>query len=99
MFRTLNLEESCSIFVVDLTQNLIRQVDAIDAPSSLRRNPCGRIVEVFVFRFEKAVVDFVKLVVEDLLRKCVAVWSGVGGEQDAVLVLVEEFLRRKGLAA
>src|SRR5690242_13153155 len=99
MIRMLNLEKPCGIFVVNLAQNLVRQTDAIDAPTSLRWNFRRSIVKILVFCLEKTVIDFVKFVVEYLLRKFVAMRRGVGREQDAVLVLVEKLLRCVRLAS
>src|SRR5260370_328719 len=92
-------QQPSRVVVVDLAQNRIRQSQAGNAPAALGRLLGGRIVEVFVFGLEEAVVDFVEALTEDLLRRFDAFGDSVGAEQDTVLILVEELSRAAGLAA
>jgi hypothetical protein len=54
------------------------------------------MVEILVFGFEEPIVDFVKLVSENFLRRNRSVRNRVRSEENAILILVEEFA---GLAA
>src|SRR6266850_5468073 len=56
-----------SIFKIDFLEYFVRQAETVDPPPPLRRHGRRRIVEVFVFGLKKAVVNLVKLVIEDLL--------------------------------
>ena len=63
---------SRGVSVVDLAQNLVRQLDTINPPTALRRNLRRSVVKILVVGFEETIIDFVQLIVEDLLRKFVA---------------------------
>jgi hypothetical protein len=54
------------------------------------------VVEILVFGFEEPIVDFVKLVSENLQRRNRSVRNRVRSEENAILIFVEEFA---GLAA
>ena len=67
------MEQARCVFVIHLLQNGIRKLDSIDSPTALRGCFGGSVVEVFVPRLQKSVVNLIELVVEDLLGKFVAV--------------------------
>src|SRR4051794_35773114 len=66
-------------------------MNSINSPPPLRRNFGGSIIEILIFSFEETKINFVELVIEDLLREFVAVERGIRGEKNPVLVLVEKF--------
>src|SRR5690349_11621195 len=61
-------EQTGCILVIDFAQNVFRQTNSINAPTTLRRLWSGSIVKVFVLGLEKSVVDFIQLPTKDLLR-------------------------------
>src|SRR5215831_16602200 len=65
---TSNPQNARRIFVVDLAQNRVGQMQPINAPAALRRNRRGRVVKVFVICFQKPIVNLVELVHKKLLR-------------------------------
>src|SRR6185369_7154294 len=71
----------------------------VNAPTTLRRNGRRRVIEILVFSFKKAVVDLVKFVAENLLRRLIAVRRGVRCEEYSVLILVKKLSRHTRLAA
>src|SRR6185369_50628 len=79
-------------------QNLLRQADAVNAPATLRWNGRGRIVEILILRLEKAIIDLIQLVAEDLLRCFNAMRCGICRKQNPVLILVEELARHAWLS-
>src|ERR1044072_9248201 len=91
VFRhSLQTQQARGDFVVDLLQNLIRQADSVNTPAPLRRNRSWSVVEVLILGFEKAVIDLVQLVAEDLLRRFVSMRCRVCGKQNPVLVLIKK---------
>src|SRR6185295_2365769 len=54
--------------------------------------------EILVLRLEKAIIDFIQLVAEDLLRCFNSVRCRIGSKQDPVLILVEELARHAWLS-
>src|SRR5260370_38109949 len=64
---------SSSVAVVDLTQDRVGELDAVDAPATLRRHIGRSVVEGFVIRLKETAVGRVGPVVEYLLRKLVTV--------------------------
>src|SRR5450432_141786 len=95
----LDSQYSGGVLVVHLFEDRLRQPDSVNSPAALRRDGGGSVVEIFVFRFQKAKIDFIQLVVEDLLRELVAMRGRVGGEQNPVLIFIEELSRRPRLAS
>src|SRR6266700_2930037 len=89
----LNLQQPTRVFVVNLAENCVRQINPVNSPTALRRYFRRSVIEIFVFGFKEPEINLIQLVVEDLLRKFVTVRSRVRGEQNPVLVLVEEFAR------
>src|SRR5579862_6751306 len=87
------------IVEIDFAKNCFRKMDAVDAPAPLRRYFRRSVIEILVVCLQESIVDFVQLVVEDLLRSLVPMRSGVGAEQDAILIPVKKLLRRAGLPA
>src|SRR5215472_14383969 len=72
-------------------------MNAVDAPASLRGHRCWGVVEIVVVGFQKTVINLVKLVAEDLLGHVHTVGRGVGSEQDAILIAIEEPTGSSGL--
>src|ERR1044072_3114763 len=87
------------VFGVDLLQNLIRQADSVNTPAPLRRDGGWSVVEVLILRLEKAVIDLVQLVAEDLLRRFLSMRCRVCGKQNPVLVLIKKFACQAWLPA
>src|SRR3954447_14120375 len=85
-----DVQQACRVSVVNLLQNCLGKLNSVDSPASLGWNVRWSIVEVFVPSLQEAVIDFVQLVVEDLLRCLIAMWCSVRPEEDAILVFVEE---------
>src|ERR1700674_3866811 len=56
-YLDMDSQEPRSIFVVDLLQYFIRQTEAVNPPTTLRRHTRGRVVEVLMFSFKEAVVN------------------------------------------
>src|SRR6266581_5101665 len=95
----LNLQQPTRVFVVNLAENCVRQINPVNSPTTLRRYFRRSVVEIFVFGFKEPEIDLIQLVIEDLLRKFVTVRSRIRGEQNPVLVLVEEFASSDRLAS
>jgi len=89
-----NIQLARRVLVVNLAQNRLRQIDAVDPPAPLRRHIRRRIIEILVICFQEAVVDFVKLVIEDLLWGFISVWSRIRSEENAVLVALKKSVWR-----
>src|ERR1035438_1551361 len=83
----LHSQLTSGILEIHFAKNRLWQIDAVNAPAPLRRDFCRSIVEVLVVSLQESIVDFVQLIVEYLLRKLVTVRSGVGAEQDTILIL------------
>src|SRR5262245_52239480 len=86
-------QDALGVLVVELLQNLIRQAKTVDSPAALRRYGRGRVVEVLVLGLEEPEIDPIQGITERLLRCVPPARHGVGAEEHAILVLVEEFLR------
>jgi hypothetical protein len=50
------------IGLVNLEQDRLRKVDAIDAPTALRRYLRRSVVEVLIVRLKESIIDIVELV-------------------------------------
>src|SRR5579871_1907975 len=83
--------------VVDLTQDRLRQIDAIDAPTTLWRYVRRSVVEVFVICLQKPIVDLIEFVIENLLRILITMRIGISPKQNPVLIPVKESSRRARL--
>src|SRR3989304_447747 len=94
-------EEPRRVVAIDLLQDRLLGVAPVDPPAPWGWNRGWSVVEILVGPFEEAEVDFVQLVAEDLLRRLEPErrWNGVGPEEDAVLVAIEEPLRGPPLPA
>src|ERR1041385_2932672 len=84
------VQQANGIFVINLFQNRLGQLNAIDFPAALRRNLGWSVIEILIIGFKETIVDLVQLVVEDLLRKLIAMERRVCAEKNAVLIFVEE---------
>src|SRR5947199_4583497 len=97
--HTLDIQQTHGILRIDLLEDRFGKTEAVNPPSSLRRHGRRCVVEVLVFGFEKPVVDLVKLIVEDLLRRLFSAWNRVGAEHDAVLKALDELVGSSRLSA
>jgi hypothetical protein len=62
-------QEPSGILPVDLMEHLFRQPNAINTPTSLRRDGRRDVVEVLVIGFEEPVIDLVQVIAEELLGR------------------------------
>src|SRR5882724_3749064 len=87
------------VLVINLAENRVWQVDPVNFPSTLRRNFRRSIVKVLVFTLQETEIDFVELVVENLLRVFITMRRCVRREKDTILIFVEELARGSRLAS
>src|SRR5882762_7173099 len=72
------MQQPRSIFEINLFQYPVRQAKPINPPPPLRRCWSRGVIEVFVLSFQKAVIDIVQLVIEDLLWRLGSVGNSIG---------------------
>src|SRR5437588_2737744 len=77
------------VFVIDLPQHLVRQVNAINVPEALRREGALGVRKIFVLGFEEPPIEPHALFGP----------GAVGAEEDAVLIFQEEAASRERLPA
>src|ERR1700680_392550 len=101
MFEILtgDIQQTKGVAVIHFLQNGVRQVNAVNAPAALRRYFGRGVIKILVLSLQEAVVNLVQLIVEHLLRKLVAMRSGIGSEKNAVLIFVKEFTGGSRLTA
>src|SRR6266704_1348286 len=85
-----DLQEPSSIVEVHLLENPIRQSQTINPPAALGWHWHRSVIEVLIFGFQKAVIDFVQLIGEDLLRRIGPVRNRIRAKKDSILVFLEE---------
>src|ERR1700761_100186 len=84
------MEFAGRILEIDLAQNGIRKMNAVNLPTSLRRHLCWGVIKILVISFEKTEVNLIELVIEKLLWKIVCMRGCVCAKQNAVLIFFEE---------
>jgi len=85
-----DLQNPRRILEIDLLEDRIRQADTVNSPTSLRRHRRGCVIEVFVLCLEKAVVDLIQLLAEDLLRSVRSIRHSICAKQNAILTNISK---------
>src|SRR5439155_3642661 len=81
--------DPAGVFVIDLSQDVVRQMNAVDVPKALWRERTLRIWKILVVGLQKPPIEPHSLFGP----------RTVGSEQNAILILLDESPRRSRLAA
>src|SRR6202521_1126803 len=95
----LDPQELGRILIIDFFEYSVGQTETVNPPTPLRRHGCGCIIEVFVIGFKKAVVDLVKLIIEDLLGRVRSLGNGIRSKKNSILISLEELSGHTRLAS